>query len=56
MVLDPFMGGGTTAVACARTNRRCVGIELDTGHVALAENRIRNEVGSRVALQPLAKH
>jgi len=53
MVLDPFLGGGTTAVACARINRRCVGIDLDGGHVALAEKRIHHEVNSRAELLPL---
>lgn len=29
MILDPFMGSGTTAVACHRTKRHFVGCELD---------------------------
>jgi len=29
MVLDPFLGGGTTAVACQKTGRHCIGIEID---------------------------
>jgi site-specific DNA-methyltransferase (adenine-specific) len=29
LVLDPFLGGGTTAIACVRLKRGCVGIELD---------------------------
>ena len=53
IVLDPFLGGGTSAVACARINRRCVGIDLDGGHVALAEKRIHHEVNSRAELLPL---
>jgi site-specific DNA-methyltransferase (adenine-specific) len=28
-VLDPFLGGGTTAVACQKLGRRCIGIEID---------------------------
>jgi len=28
-VLDPFLGGGTTAVACEKMGRRCTGIEID---------------------------
>lgn len=55
-VLDPFLGGGTTAVACMRINRKCVGIDLDGGHVALAEKRIRHEVSSLAELLPLTGH
>jgi len=40
LVLDPFLGGGTTAVACVRLNRRCVGIEMDEAHAKLATKRI----------------
>jgi DNA modification methylase len=39
-VLDPFMGSGTTGVACVQTGRRFVGIELDPGYFAIAEKRI----------------
>ena len=30
IVLDPFMGSGTTAIACMRTGRRFVGFEIDS--------------------------
>lgn len=39
-VLDPFMGSGTTGVACARTGRNFIGIEIDPGYFAVAERRI----------------
>lgn len=39
-VLDPFMGSGTTGVACARLGRRFVGIELDPGYFDIAVKRI----------------
>lgn len=42
LVLDPFMGAGTTGVACIQTKRRFVGIELDKQHVKLASQRIAN--------------
>ena len=45
MVLDPFLGGGTTAVACARLKRGCVGIELDEAHAKHAEKRVKAELG-----------
>jgi site-specific DNA-methyltransferase (adenine-specific) len=44
MVLDPFMGGGTTAIACLMTNRRFVGIEMDAAHISLAIRRTDREI------------
>jgi len=44
LVLDPFLGGGTTAIACARLKRGCVGIELDETHAKLAKKRIEGEI------------
>ena len=44
IVLDPFMGTGTTAVAAMRLNRRFVGVELNPAYVQIAEQRIRKEV------------
>jgi len=43
LVLDPFLGGGTTAVACVRNKRGCVGIEMDEAHANLAMKRIKAE-------------
>lgn len=40
VVMDPFMGSGTTGVAAVRTNRKFIGIEIDDKHFATAENRI----------------
>jgi hypothetical protein len=39
-VLDPFMGSGTTGVACARLGRRFIGIEIDPGYFDIACRRI----------------
>ena len=44
LVLDPFLGGGTTAVAAIRLKRGCIGIELDFSHVALAARRCEREI------------
>lgn len=41
-VLDPFMGSGTTAIACINTNRNYIGFELDTGYFNIANERISN--------------
>lgn len=43
LVLDPFLGGGTTAVAALRTKRQCVGIEADEAHLALCVRRVKGE-------------
>jgi len=43
LVLDPFMGSGTTAVAAVRTGRRFVGYDTETSYVEIAEQRIRAE-------------
>src|SRR3990170_5395559 len=40
LVLDPFMGSGTTGVACAMTGRNFIGIEIESKYFAIAENRI----------------
>lgn len=39
-VLDPFMGSGTTGVACVQTGRNFIGIEIDPDYYAIAERRI----------------
>src|SRR5699024_3730646 len=40
IVLDPFMGSGTTGVACLNTNRNFIGFELDKGYFDIANERI----------------
>lgn len=40
VVLDPFMGSGTTGVACQKSNRRFIGYELDVDYYAMAKNRL----------------
>lgn len=42
VVLDLFMGAGSTGVACAKTNRRFIGIEIDEKYFKIAKNRIEN--------------
>jgi DNA modification methylase len=39
-VLDPFMGSGTTGVACVKTGRNFIGIEIDKGYFDIAQRRI----------------
>ncbi len=41
-ILDPFLGSGTTLVACLSTNRKGIGIEMDKQYCALAKRRVFN--------------
>jgi DNA modification methylase len=43
LVLDPFMGSGSTAVAAVRTERHYVGFDTDADYVALSERRVVEE-------------
>ncbi len=40
LVLDPFMGSGTTGVACVKLGRKFIGIEIDPGYFEIAKKRI----------------
>ncbi len=40
IVLDPFMGSGTTGVACVKMGRSFIGMEIDPQYFAMAEKRI----------------
>lgn len=51
-VLDPFLGGGTTAVAAIETGRKCIGIELSKEYAALAKERIGKTLATKSAVQP----
>ena len=42
LVLDPFLGSGTTAVACERLGRRWIGIEINKEYCEIAKERILN--------------
>ncbi len=43
-VLDPFLGSGTTLVACVLTNRKGIGVEIDENYCTLAKERLTKEV------------
>lgn len=42
IVIDPFMGSGTTAIAAIKNNRNFVGYEINEEYINLANNRIEN--------------
>ena len=43
-VLDPYMGSGTTGIACIRTGRKFIGIECDPRYFQIAKDRMENEL------------
>jgi len=51
LVLDPFIGSGTTAVACKQLNRRYIGFDISKEYVEIAQKRLSQET-----LLPLAQN
>ena len=45
--LDPFMGSGTTAIACINTNRNYIGFELDKHYYDIAKERIQKALAEK---------
>jgi site-specific DNA-methyltransferase (adenine-specific) len=43
LVIDPFLGSGTTAIAAERTGRRWIGIELSEEYCVIAKQRLEKE-------------
>jgi|UniRef100_A0A7V6CMI6 site-specific DNA-methyltransferase (adenine-specific) len=43
LVLDPFLGSGTTLIACLLTNRKGIGIEINKNYCEIAKNRLIKE-------------
>ena len=46
LILDPFIGSGSTAVACLQLNRRFIGFEIEEKYYKLALGRIQKALGS----------
>jgi DNA modification methylase len=47
VVLDPFLGSGSTLIACEQRSRRCVGVEIDPSYVDVAINRWEAFTGAK---------
>jgi len=52
LVLDPFIGSGTTAVCCRNLNREFIGIELNKDYIRMCEDRLKQEVLSNSIVPP----
>lgn len=48
VVLDCFLGSGTTAIACINTNRNFIGIEMDWDYYEIANERIKQAKESKI--------
>lgn len=47
VVLDPFLGSGSTLVACAQNQRQGIGVEIDKKYCTLAEKRVRKALAQQ---------
>lgn len=50
IVLDPFMGSGTTAIVCKKLNRHYIGFEINSEYCEYAEKRL-NDIESQITME-----
>ena len=50
IVLDPFMGSGTTCLAAKRLNRHYIGIDINPENIAIATKRLEDPIQQELAL------
>lgn len=55
LILDPFIGAGSTAVAAVRTGRYFIGFDTDKGYIKLARQRVKDE-RERLSQRPEKMH
>lgn len=54
IILDPFLGSGTTAVAAIRTGRQFIGFEIDQHYCDIANRRIQDELAQiKIPFEPI---
>lgn len=41
--MDPFLGSGTTAIACKQTNKKCIGVELLKKYCDITKKRLEQK-------------
>jgi DNA modification methylase len=56
LVLDPFMGSGSTLVAAARLDRRYIGYDLDSSYVDISRGRVKAALADMAADTPIRGH
>jgi DNA modification methylase len=56
VVLDPFMGSGTTAVVALKHNRNYIGIELNPEYIKIAEKRISETTSNQIELPEIERN
>lgn len=54
VVLDPFMGSGSTAVGCIRAGRKFIGCDVDPDNVAITIERVEKELAARGQVHEVA--
>jgi len=47
IVYDPFLGSGSTLIACEQTGRTCYGMEIDPAYVDVIIERFENYTGQK---------
>jgi site-specific DNA-methyltransferase (adenine-specific) len=48
VILDPFIGAGTTAISCINLNRNYIGFELESQYVELSNSRIKKTIDGKI--------
>ena len=48
-VLDPFLGSGTTLIACLQTGRKGIGVDIDENYCEIAKQRLIKEINAQPA-------